>query len=91
MSLVSFWGRDDTVYNIFYSEDPYACENLLTSIVRSSQSSCFVTEVTLLLLTLDTAKTIVASIVGGRLDHCNSLLYGVSRRILIGYSVRRMS
>ena len=31
------------------------------------------------LLTLDTAKTIAASIVGSRLDYCNSLLYGVSQ------------
>jgi len=31
------------------------------------------------LLTLDTAKTIAASIVGSTLDYCNSLLYGVSK------------
>jgi len=31
------------------------------------------------LLTLDTAKTIAASIVGSRLDYCNSLLYGMSQ------------
>jgi len=30
------------------------------------------------LLTIDTAKLIVASIVGARLDYCNSLLYGTS-------------
>jgi len=28
------------------------------------------------LLTVDTAKSIAASIVGTRLDYCNSLLYG---------------
>ena len=30
-------------------------------------------------LTLDTAKTIAASIVGSRLDYCNSVLHGVSQ------------
>jgi len=30
-------------------------------------------------LTLDTAKNIAASIVGSRLDYCNSVLYGVSQ------------
>jgi len=32
-------------------------------------------------LTLDTAKTIAASIVGNRLDYCNGVLYGVSQRV----------
>jgi len=31
------------------------------------------------LLTLNTAKTIAASIVGSRLDYCNSVLYGMSQ------------
>ena len=31
------------------------------------------------MLTLDTAKTIAASIVGSRLDYCNGVLYGVSQ------------
>jgi len=30
-------------------------------------------------LTLDTVKTIAASIVGSRLDYCNGVLYGVSQ------------
>ena len=30
-------------------------------------------------MSLDTAKTLAASIVGSRLDYCNSLLYGVSQ------------
>ena len=31
------------------------------------------------MLTLDTAKTIAASIVGSRLDYCNGVLYSVSQ------------
>jgi len=33
-------------------------------------------------LTLDAAKSVAVSIVGARLDYCNSLLYGTSQRHL---------
>ena len=33
-------------------------------------------------LTLDAAKSVAVSIIGARLDYCNSLLYGTSQRNL---------
>ena len=41
-------------------------------------------------LTTDAAKTLAQAFVGGRLDYCNSLLYGVSEELLRRLQISRM-